>query len=184
MPPWPAWEAPALVPDWRPICPSLPFLICSSVKFLSFLVAVLGPSDGPLNSGWFWVALAREKRQSATWGRFRPSNRSGVWKTSSSGTPYFFAAARKDCTFSISRKAGPFSLNFLTLPGWILLISLQSTTPSFRTSPKSPAGSGSPITPSTTATLPSLSGHFLLAFLVLRICYVCPVYLFVTESPC
>ena len=109
MPPWPAWEAPALVPDWRPICPSLPFLICSSVKFLSFLVAVLGPSDGPLNSGWFWVALAREKRQSATWGRFRPSNRSGVWKTSSSGTPYFLAAARKDCTFSISRKAGPYN---------------------------------------------------------------------------
>ena len=59
------------------------------------------------------VALAREKRHSATWGRFRPSNRSGVWKTSSSGTPYFLTAARKDCTFSIRRKAGPYNTRVL-----------------------------------------------------------------------
>ena len=32
----------------------------------------------------------------ATWGILRASNRSGVWNTSSSATPYFLAALRKD----------------------------------------------------------------------------------------
>jgi len=67
----------------------------------------LGPSEGPENSGCFCVALPREKRQRATWDKFLASNKSGVWKTSSSGTPYFLAAVRKDWTFSISKKAGP-----------------------------------------------------------------------------
>ena len=35
-------EAPLLVPDCSPITPSLPFLICSSEKFLSFFVENLG----------------------------------------------------------------------------------------------------------------------------------------------
>ena len=42
------------------------------------------------------ATLPREKMHRDTWGIFRASNRSGVWKTSSSGTPYFFAALRKD----------------------------------------------------------------------------------------
>ena len=50
------WEAPLLLPDWRPMTPSLPWRICSSEKFLSFLVAILGPREGPVYSGWFWVA--------------------------------------------------------------------------------------------------------------------------------
>ena len=85
--------------------------------------------------------IPREKMQSDTWGMFLASNKSGVWKTSSSGTPYFLAAVRKDWTFSISRKAGPFSLNFLTLSGLILFIRRQRTTPFWRTSAKSPSGS-------------------------------------------
>ena len=74
------WEAPVLVPDCSPMVPSLPclespfhlvhggcsHLICSSVKFLSFLVAILGPMAGPVYSGCFWVARPREKRQSTT----------------------------------------------------------------------------------------------------------------------
>ena len=39
-----------------------------------------------------------------------------------------------------------FSLNFFTLPGCSLFISLQRTTPSFKTSPKSPVGIVSPKT--------------------------------------
>ena len=75
--------------------------------------------------GTKWVLLPREKMHRDTWGIFRASNRSGVWKTSSSGTPYFLAALRKDWrnklksgalfvgyfdtwTFSISKNAGPF----------------------------------------------------------------------------
>ena len=66
IPPCPAWEAPWLVPDWRNRVPSLPRLFCSSVKFLSFLVAILGPSEGPEYSGCFWVTRANEYRQRAT----------------------------------------------------------------------------------------------------------------------
>ena len=50
------WEAPLLLPDWSPMTPSRPWRICSSEKFLSFLVAILGPREGPVYSGWFWVA--------------------------------------------------------------------------------------------------------------------------------
>ena len=129
------WVAPLFEPDWRPITPSRPCRICSSVKFLSFFVAILGPRDGPVYSGWFWVALPainkwlrhfflnsflmilpREKMQSDTCGMFLASKRSGVWKTSSSGTPYFLAAFKKDCTFSINKNAGPYKkieLSFL-----------------------------------------------------------------------
>ena len=60
IPPCPAWEAPLLDPDWSPTIPSLPCLICSSVKFRSFLTAILGPREGPEYSGCFWVTLARE----------------------------------------------------------------------------------------------------------------------------
>ena len=53
------------------------------------------------------ATLPREKMHRDTWGMFLASNKSGVWKTSSSGTPYFLAADRKDWTFSISKNAGP-----------------------------------------------------------------------------
>merc|ERR550519_586226 len=166
MPPWPACDAPTLVPDWRPMVASLPCLICSSVKFLSFLVAILGPIWGPVYSGWFCVALPREKRQRATCDKFLASNKSGVWNTSSSGTPYFLAAVRKDCTFSIRRKAGPFSLNFLTLPGASLFISLHKMTPFCRTSEKSPSGRGSSITASIHSRISFSCSGFLGAMIV------------------
>ena len=88
---------------------SLPCRICSSLKFLSFLVDILGPICGPVYSGCIWVTRPREKRQRTTCGMFRFSNRSGVWKTSSSGTPYFLAATRKAWTFSINMNAGPWT---------------------------------------------------------------------------
>ena len=46
--------------------------------------------------------------------------------------------------FSMSKKAGPFCLNFLMAPGSILFIRRHKITPSFRTSAKSPEGKGSP----------------------------------------
>ena len=50
------WDAPLLLPDCSPITPSRPWRICSSEKFLSFLVAILGPRVGPVYSSCFWVA--------------------------------------------------------------------------------------------------------------------------------
>ena len=46
---------------------SLPCRICSSEKFLSFLVAILGPMAGPVYSACFWVVRPREYRHSTTW---------------------------------------------------------------------------------------------------------------------
>lgn len=62
------------------------------------------------------------------------SNKSTVWNTSMSGTPYALRAFWKFCTFSIILKTGPDSLIFDTDPGLILLMSLHTTTPSLRTS--------------------------------------------------
>ena len=66
MPPWPAWVAPLFWPACSPTWASLPFLISSSVKFLSFLVAILGPRRGPLYSGCFWVWRANAYRHRVT----------------------------------------------------------------------------------------------------------------------
>ena len=92
IPPWPAWEAILACPAWRPIWPSRIFRVCSSLKFLWFSVAILGPSAGPLYSGCNWVTRARAKIHSVTWRMLRLSNRSAVWNISSSGTPYFRTA--------------------------------------------------------------------------------------------
>ena len=68
-----------------------------------------------------------------TCGMFLPSKRSGVWKISSSGTPYFLRAFWKLEMFSMRKKAAPVVLNFGMAPGLILFISWHRTTPFFRT---------------------------------------------------
>lgn len=55
-------------------------------------------------------------------------------------------ASWKRWMFSISWKFVPLAWIFLIDPGWILFIRLQSTTPFFRMSSRSPLGTGSPIT--------------------------------------
>lgn len=153
MPPWPLCDAPLLNPIWRLSSPSLA-LSCSSVKERSFLSAIFGPNAGPVNSGCFWVILARENRHKVTWAMFLLSNKSAVWKISSSGTPYFLMAAwnlkrywnkmkhgilkfpsekifNYLWTFSISWKFVPRSWIFLMHPGVNLLANLQRTIPSF-----------------------------------------------------
>lgn len=51
------------------------------------------PNPGPVNSGCFWVSLPKAYKQRVTCGTLRRSNKSAVWKISSSGTPYFLRKA-------------------------------------------------------------------------------------------
>lgn len=90
--------------------------------------------------GAWWIEIKmltrrpKEYKQSVTCGMFRRSNRSAVWKISSSGTPYFFKPAWKRWIFSINWKLVPRSWIFFTEPGANLLINLHRTTPSFKIS--------------------------------------------------
>jgi hypothetical protein len=59
-----------LDPAWRPIWAFLPWRICSSVKFLLFSVAILGPIMGPVYSGCFCVVRPSENRHSVTCNHF------------------------------------------------------------------------------------------------------------------
>lgn len=77
---------------------------------------------------------ANEYNDNVTWGTFRRSNKSAVWKISSSGNPYFLTKAWKRCTFSINWKFVPRSWIFFTDPGVSLLANLHKTTPSFKIS--------------------------------------------------
>jgi hypothetical protein len=45
------------------------------VNVLSFLSAIFGPSDGPVNSGCFWVIRPRAKRDKTTWKNTVSDNR-------------------------------------------------------------------------------------------------------------
>lgn len=77
---------------------------------------------------------ANEYKLNVTCGTFRFSNKSAVWKISSSGNPYFFAKAWNRWTFSINWKLVPRSWIFFTDPGVILFANLHKTTPSFKMS--------------------------------------------------
>lgn len=146
-PPCPDCEAPLLYPICRFRWPSFA-LNWSSVNSRLLASAIFGPSLGPSNSGCFWVILPKEYKQRVTCGIFLLSNRSAVWKISSSGTPYFFIAAWNLWMFSINWKLVPFVCIFLTDPGASLLTKLQRTTPSRRTSSYGWLGSFSPRTAS------------------------------------
>lgn len=79
-----------------------------------------------------------------TAGIFLLSYRSTVWKTSTSGTPYFLQAVWKWLMFSISLNWPPVVLIFGTEPGINFCINLHRATPSLRASSKLPAGNFSP----------------------------------------
>lgn len=87
-----------------------------------------------------------EYKHNVTCGMLRRSNKSAVWKISSSGTPYFLMAAWKRCTFSINWKLVPRSWIFFTEPGANLLANLQRTMPSRKMSSYWPDGTFSPNT--------------------------------------
>lgn len=158
MPPCPACVAPLLKPICKFNWPSWA-RNWASVNSRSFLSAIFGPSDGPFHSGCFWVCRkwsqdcqnrkqkgnktkklvkltrrANEYKLNVTCGTFRFSNKSAVWKISSSGNPYFFAKAWNRWTFSINWKLVPRSWIFFTDPGVILFANLHKTTPSFKMS--------------------------------------------------
>lgn len=124
---------PLFWPAWRPTMVS-PAFNCSSVNSLVFKSAGFGPNFGPVQLASFHTARPSAKNVFVTWAMSFFSKRSTVWKTSISGTPYSLNAFWKFCTFSINLNVAPVSLILATDPGLILLINLQQTTPSLRTS--------------------------------------------------
>lgn len=89
---------------------------------------------------------AKAYKDNVTCGMLRRSNKSAVWKISSSGNPYFLIAAWKRWMFSINWKLVPRSWIFFTEPAVNLLANLHKTIPSFKISSYWPAGTFSPKT--------------------------------------
>lgn len=128
-------------------------------------------SNWPIKIQLFFTILPNEYKHNVTCGIFRRSNKSAVWKISSSGTPYFLIAAWNLCkflfsintsnfivcirmfsylcTFSINWKLVPRSWIFFTLPGVNLLANLHNTWPSRKMSSYCPDGTFSPKTSKT-----------------------------------